>query len=70
MFLGQAPILVLKSEVIYILSCLEHGELNIRVIGCRNENKGGVFGERVFFQRVFSWLKKIYCLVIQNTLNL
>jgi len=45
---GIAPIFVLKSAVIYILSFLEHEEINIWVISCRNE-KGGVFGEGVLF---------------------
>lgn len=38
------------------------------VISCRNE-KGGVFGERVFFKRLFTTEKTIL-LVIQNTRSL
>jgi len=49
---GIAPIFVLKSAVIYILSFLEHEEINIWVISCRNE-KGGVFGEGVLFFFIF-----------------
>ena len=50
MYLRIEPIFVLKSAVIYVLSCLEREEINIWVINCRNE-KGGVFGERAFFFR-------------------
>ena len=47
MYLRIATIFrVLNSAVIY--NCLEHGEINIRVISCRNE-RGGVFGERVYY---------------------
>ena len=75
MYLRIAPIFVLKSSVIYILSCLEHEETNIWVISCSKEI-GGVFGERLFSVRnlkcneAFYCRKKIYCSAIQNTRNL
>lgn len=47
MYLTIAPIFVLKSVAIYILSCLEHEGTNICVISYCKEI-GGIFGERVF----------------------
>ena len=75
MYLRIATIFrVLNSAVIYILNCLEHGAINIRVISCRNE-RGGVFGERVCYfslrnlnvTMAFHGRKNIYCSAIQNT---